>query len=125
MAKVGIIRCEKNAERCPLTGCLKSLSNTKEGFSSYEKAELIGIFTCRCPGNNVIDMGKILKSKGAETIHFCTCIFAHREDGKWVAGGGFCDHLDTLLRRLSKEADIPCAKGTAHLPEGYKAEVFK
>jgi len=125
MANIGIIRCEKNAERCPLTSCLKSLTNTKESFSAYKNAELIGVFTCRCPGDNVVEMGKILKAKGAETIHLCTCTFAHREDGKWVTGGGFCDHVDTLLERLSKETGIPCVKGTAHLPEGYQAEVFK
>jgi NifU-like protein involved in Fe-S cluster formation len=50
-------------------------------------------------------MAKILKSKGADTIHFCTCTFARREDGKWVAGGGFCDHVDTILQRISSEAD--------------------
>ena len=125
MANVGIIRCEKNAERCPLTSCFESLADTKEGFSTYENAELTGVFTCLCPGDNVAQMGKILKAKGAEAIHFCTCAFAHREDGKWVAGSGFCDHVDTLLERLSKEAGIPCVKGTAHLPEGYQAETFK
>ncbi|RJP69356.1 MAG: CGGC domain-containing protein [Candidatus Abyssobacteria bacterium SURF_17] len=125
MANIGIIRCEKNEERCPLTSCLKSMKETTEGFSSYQNAELVGVFTCRCPGNSLVNMAKILKSKGADTLHFCTCTFAHREDGKWVAGGGYCDHVDALLQRLSKEADIPCAKGTAHLPEGYKVEVFK
>lgn len=124
MTNIGIIRCEKNMERCPLTSCLKSLKNTAEGFASYETAELTGIFTCRCPGDNVVDMGKILKSKGAEAIHFCTCTFAHRENGKWVAGGGFCNHPDTILQRLSREVGIPCVKGTAHLPEGFRPEVF-
>lgn len=125
MANIGVIRCEKNEGHCPLTSCLKSLRNMKEGFSSYENAELIGVFTCRCPGNSLGSMAKILKSKGADAIHFCTCTFAHREDGKWVGGGGYCDELDTLLQHLSTEVDIPCVKGTAHLPEGYKVEAFK
>lgn len=125
MANVGIIRCEKNAERCPLTSCLKSLRSAKEGFSSYQGAELIGVFACRCPGDNVANLAKVLKGKGAETTHFCTCAFAHREDGKWVAGGGFCDSIDTILRRVSREAGIPCVKGTAHLPEGYQAEIYR
>ena len=51
MTKIGIIRCEKNAEKCPLTNCLKTLRDTKEGFAGYEHAELVGIFTCRCPGD--------------------------------------------------------------------------
>ena len=121
---VGIIRCEKNEQRCPLTSCLKSLKSSAEGFSSYESGELVGVFTCRCPGTNVVDLAKILKSKGAERIHFCTCTFARREDGKWVMGGGFCNDLNMLLRRLSKEAGVVCVKGTAHLPQGYTAEVF-
>ncbi|GAB4348230.1 MAG: hypothetical protein Kow0099_30690 [Candidatus Abyssubacteria bacterium] len=125
MTSVGIIRCEKNEERCPLTNCLKSLRNTEQGFASYDGAELVGIFTCRCPGDNLVNLGKILKSKGAEMIHFCTCTFAHREEGKWMLGEGFCDHVDLLLRQLSREVGIPFVKGTAHLPEGYGVEVFK
>jgi len=101
------------------------LKGTEQAFSFYESAELIGVFTCRCPGDKVVAMAKILKSKGAEAIHFCTCAFAHREDGKWVMGGGFCDHLDMLLRGISEEVGIPCLKGTAHLPEGYVVEVFE
>mgnify|MGYP001130763833 CR=1 FL=1 len=124
MANLGIIRCEKNETRCPLTSCLKSLSESVQGFSSYDHAELIGVFTCRCPGDSLVNLAKILKSKGADAIHFCTCTFAHREDGKWVEGGGYCDRLDNLLRHLSAEADIPCIKGTAHLPEGYRAEQY-
>ena len=125
MTNIGIIRCEKNAEQCPLTSCLKSLNGSKEGFSLHENAQLIGVFTCKCPGDNVVTLGKILKNKGAEAIHFCTCTFAHKEDGKWTVGGGFCDDVDAILQRLSTEADIPCVKGTAHLPQGYTPETFK
>jgi predicted metal-binding protein len=124
MANIGIIRCEKNAERCPLTSCLKSLAASAEGFSSYDNGTLTGIFTCRCPGDNVIELGKILKAKGADAIHFCTCTFAHKEEGKWVEGGGFCNEVDAILERLSREAEIPCVKGTAHLPQGYEVKVF-
>lgn len=124
MAKIGLIRCEKNETRCPLTGCLNSLNNGVQGFSSHDHAELVGVFTCRCPGDGLVNMAKILKSKGADTIHFCTCTFARREDGKWVAGGGFCDHVDTILQHISSETQIACVKGTAHLPEGYRPQVF-
>jgi len=41
MANIGIIRCEKNEDRCPLTNCLKSLRNTQEGFINYDSGELI------------------------------------------------------------------------------------
>jgi len=119
MTKVGLIRCEKNETRCPLTGCLTSLRNAAQGFADIAQPELVGIFTCRCPGDGTADMAKILKAKGAEVISWCTCAFARREGGAWVSGGGFCDHLDELAQRVAREARIPCVLGTAHLPEGY------
>ena len=124
MAKIGLIRCEKNEARCPLTGCIKSMKDKVQGFSDHDQTELVGVFTCRCPGDGLVDMAKIMKSKGAETIHFCTCTFAHKEGGKWVAGGGFCNDVDHLLEHVSSQAQIPCVKGTAHLPEGYHPRVF-
>ena len=125
MPDIGIIRCEKNEDRCPLTGCIKSLYGTSEGFSQYNNANLIGIFTCKCPGDNVIKLGKILKSKGADAIHFCTCTFAGNKAGKWVMGDGFCEKVDNILKQLSSEVHIPCIKGTAHLPTGYHLEIFE
>ena len=126
MTKVAIIRCEKNENRCPLTNCLKCLTETKEGFAGYDAAVPAGVFTCRCPGDNVADMAKILKSKGAEAIHFCTCTFASKTDKGWVSGqGGFCDHLDHLMEVAHTATGLPCVKGTAHLPKDYDAEIRK
>ena len=125
MAKVGLIRCEKNENRCPLTGCFKSLETATQGFSVHQEAELIGVFTCRCPGDKVSDFAKILKSKGADVIHFCTCAFSEKSDGKWVLGNGFCDRLDKLMRSASEATGLPSIKGTAHLPESYQPEVVK
>jgi predicted metal-binding protein len=124
MAKIGIIRCEKNETRCPLTGCINSLNGTVQGFDRYDQAQLMGVFTCRCPGDNVSELGKILKSKGAEAIHFCTCTFARKEAGEWVSGKGFCDNVDALLQRVAEDAGLPCVKGSAHLPQGYRPESF-
>ena len=124
MANIGIIRCEKNEGRCPLTGCLKSLRGTREGFTGYDDAEIIGIFTCKCPGDNVVPFAKILKQKGADAIHFCTCTFAQKNEGGWVMGNGFCDHIDQIIKNTAEAVSIPCVKGTAHLPQGYKPEVF-
>ncbi len=124
MAAIGLIRCAKNENRCPLTGCLKSLENRVQGFASHENTELVGVFTCHCPGDDVIDKAKILKSKGADTIHICTCTFASKNDGQWIQGNGFCGDVDALMEKISKEAQITCVKGTAHLPEGYQPQVF-
>jgi len=122
---IGMIRCEKNEKTCPLTGCFKCLEENTQGFADYKTAKLVGVFTCRCPGDNADNLGKILKAKGAEAIHLCTCTFSHKENGKWHMGEGFCDHVDGLLKNLSDETGLPCVKGSAHLPEGYAAEIVK
>ena len=80
--------------------------------------QLVGVFTCRCPGDNVVNFAKILKAKGAEVIHWCTCLFSHKKDGAWVQGDGFCEELDSFVKRVVQEAGIPCVMGTAHLPQG-------
>lgn len=124
MKKVAIIRCEKNVERCPLTNCFRCLQEAKMSFAIHDQCSLAGVFTCRCPGEQAVDLAKILKAKGAEAIHFCTCTFAHKKDGEWIEGEGFCDYVDEILQRISKETGIPCVKGTAHLPKGYEPQVY-
>ena len=120
MKRVAIIRCEKNMDRCPLTNCFKCLTEKKEGFAIYEDCMPAGVFTCRCPGDNVIDLSKILKAKGAEAIHFSTCTFAEKTDKGWVLGnGGFCENIDEIIDKVNKETGLPCVKGTAHLPGDY------
>lgn len=124
MTKIGIIRCEKNENNCPLTGCLTCLSKTTQGFAGYDSATIAGVFTCRCPGDSVENMAKILKAKGAEAIHVPTCLFAGKVDGAWsLEPGGFCPDLDQLADRIHKATGLPCIKGTAHLPEGYTPAV--
>lgn len=123
MTDVAIIRCEKNEDRCPLTAGLVSLTETREAFSRYDKARPAGVFTCRCPGDNAVNLAKILKSKGVEAVHFCTCAFAKKTDEGWdMTNGGFCDHLDDIMARVHQETGLVCVKGTAHLPKGYTPE---
>ncbi len=120
MTKVGIIRCEKNEQRCPLTSGFRCMMETREAFQIYESVMPIGVFTCRCPGDSVVELAKILKAKGAEVIHFTTCTFAKKEDKGWsMERGGFCDHIDELIEKVHRETGIPCVKGTAHLPKDY------
>lgn len=124
MTKIGIIRCEKNEEKCPLTGCINCLGQKAQGFQGYDETSLAGVFTCRCPGDNLENLAKILKAKGAEAIHMPTCAFANKVDGKWtLEGGGFCEDIDGLLERMREATGLPCVKGTAHLPEGYVPEI--
>ena len=96
MTKVGIIRCEKNETRCPLTNCFKTMIETTQGFGAYDACIPAGVFTCRCPGDNVADMAKILKSKGAEAIHLCTCTFASKTQDGWIRPKA--DSVRTLKR---------------------------
>jgi len=118
--KIAIIRCEKNMDRCPLTSCFNCLIEKKEGFTQYDETIPAGVFTCKCPGDNTVGLAKILKSKGAEAIHFCTCTFSKRSDNGWdMADGGFCDNIDSIIDKVYQEIEIPCIKGTAHLPKGY------
>lgn len=120
MTKVAIIRCEKNMDRCPMTNCIRCVREQKEAFSIYDQCVLTGIFTCRCPGDTAGALAKILKTKGAEVVHFCTCTFANKTSQGWTQEKrGFCDNIDAVIERASKEADIPCIKGSAHLPQGY------
>jgi predicted metal-binding protein len=124
MTKIGIIRCEKNEKKCPLTGCITCLSNGVQGFQFYDDTQLAGVFTCRCENDNVEEMAKILKAKGAEAIHVPTCLFANKVDNKWtLEGGGLCHQFDSLLERIHSASGLPCVPGTAHLPEGYTPAV--
>ncbi len=66
MAKIALIRCYKYEIRCPLTGCLQCLKSCTEGFSTYVKTELMGVFTCQCPGDNVVEMANILTASKAQ-----------------------------------------------------------
>ncbi len=125
MTKVAIIRCEKNEDKCPLTNCFRSMANQKAGFFKYSDCQLAGVFTCRCPGDNAVELAKILKEKGADVIHFCTCIFANKTKTGWMTtGGGFCDNPEKVIKGVHEEIGLPCIMGTAHLPKDYELQIW-
>jgi predicted metal-binding protein len=124
MTKIAIIRCEKNEKKCPLTSCLKAMTEGREGFAGSDDMELVGVFTCRCPGDDIANLAKILKSKGAQRVHFTTCMFAHKDKDGWVHGEGLCPHAGELAKQAAREAGIPCVLGSAHLPNRYIPELF-
>ena len=126
MTKTALIRCEKNQDRCPLTGCFTAMADTKEGFAMYDETRPAGVFTCRRPGDSVVDLAKILAAKGAEAIYFCTCTFAKKGETGWELGpGGFCDHIDDLIEKVHQATGLVCVKGSAHLPKGYTPEIWR
>lgn len=103
-----------------MTNCFRCLTGKKEGFAIYDDCNLMGVFTCSCPGDVAVDLTGILKDKGAEAIHFCTCTFAGKGDNGWVMDdGGFCENIDKIIESVYEETGVPCVKGTAHLPKGY------
>ena len=123
MTNVAIIRCEKNENSCPLTNCFKCLINSSEAFREYDECVPCGVFTCRCSGDNIESLAKILKAKGADVIHFCTCLFSKKTPSGWVeSDGGFCSRLDDIMERVNKATGLTCVKGTAHLPSDYQVE---
>jgi predicted metal-binding protein len=123
MTQVGIVRCEKNMDRCPPTNCLHCLRWGTEGSANHDESQLVGIFTCRCPGENAVELARILKSWGAQAIHLCTCTFAKKVDGVWrVEEGGFCNHINDIIAQVHRDANIRCVKGTAHLPNNYELQ---
>lgn len=125
MTKIGLFRCKGNETKCPLTNCIKSLRSGIQAFCGYDEPELTGIFTLSNVQEENIAMAKILQAKGAETIHFATCAFCHKEDENWFLGNGYCSQLDTLAANIARETGMPCVKGTAHLPQNYEPEVFR
>lgn len=126
MTNIAIMRCEKNENRCPLTSGFKSLDKAEQGFRKYDECSLTGVFTCRCPGDNAVDLAKIFKSKGAEAIHFVTCSFSKKKEDGWDnSEGGFCENLDTIAAKVHDATGLPCVLGTAHLPKGYSPVVLE
>lgn len=126
MTKIGILRCKGNEDKCPLTNCFKSLREKVQAFSEYEETELTGVFTLSDSVEKNVELAKLMQAKGAENLHFVTCSFCHKGEGKtWHLGNGYCSDVDSIARRINKETGMPCMKGTAHLPEDYKPEVFK
>ena len=108
-------------EKCPQTSCFAAMMSGKEGFQIYDDDCIpAGVFVCHCPGEDTVDKANILKNKGVDAIHFCTCTFATKEDGGWsMENGGFCENIDAIIERVHRETGVPCVKGTAHLPKDY------
>lgn len=125
MKNIGLFRCRDNDQRCPLTSCLQSIKAGRQGFAAYDQARLVGVFSLQDTMDENLALAEILKQKGAETIHFVTCAFCHKDENKtWHLGNGFINNVDELARHISLRTGIPCVKGSAHLPADYDPEHF-
>lgn len=126
MTKIGIFRCKENENNCPLTNCFKSLRENVQAFNRYDDTVLTGLFTLSDSVEDNVSLAKIFQAKGVETIHFVTCSFCRKGEGKtWHLGNGYCSDIDTFARKIVEETGITCVKGTAHLPADYVPEVFQ
>ena len=125
MKNIGLFRCQDNEHKCPLTSCIRSIEGCRQGFASYEQARLVGVFALQADLENNLALADILKQKGADTIHFVTCAFCHKDESKtWHLGNGFFEGLDDLAKTMTDQTGLPCVKGSAHLPSDYQVEQF-
>ena len=85
-----------------------------------------GIFLRQQISGRPISLRVLLFNKqGVEAIHFCTRTFAKKTDEGWgMKDGGFCEGIDEIIERVNKETDIPCVKGSAHLPKEYSLKTW-
>ena len=73
--KLGIIRCMQTEDYCPGTTDFQSVQNRTGVFAGEDDIELVGFTNCGgCPGKRVLLRARLLKSRGADTIAFASCI---------------------------------------------------
>ena len=103
MTKIGIIRCDVNAERCAGWNCFPAMANKTGEFEGYDTIELVGFDTCGGCGhgktNKIMKQARRLKKHGAEVIHLGNCLAAD------------CPSKDIYLKAL-KRVGIPIVERT-------------
>ena len=73
--KLGIIRCMQTEDYCPGTTDFKAIKNKIGAFTGEDNIELVGFTNCGgCPGKRAALRARLLKSRGADTIAFASCI---------------------------------------------------
>jgi predicted metal-binding protein len=75
MLKVGIIRCQQTEDMCPGTTDFKVAKEGVGAFSARGPVEVIGFSTCGgCPGKRAVSRAKMMVQRGAQAIHFASCV---------------------------------------------------
>ncbi len=104
MAKIGIIRCQDQSERCPGFFCFPALREKSGNFAVYDSVEIVGFDTCggcyRGKSDKVVARAQRLKERGAEIIHLGTCMV------------GSCPWKDLYLKDVAEKVSIPVVGGT-------------
>ncbi len=104
MAKVGIIRCQEQSERCAGFTCFPTLRNKGGTFAEYDSVELVGFDTCGGCGRNksdkIVAKAQRLKDRGAEVIHLGTCLV------------GSCPWKDLYVKDIKEKVGVPVVEKT-------------
>lgn len=102
--RVGIIRCEVQTRTCAGWGCFSAIRNKTGQFKRYDEVELIGFDTCggceRGSPDKIVSRAQRLKEKGAEVVHFSSCVV------------GECPFEETFAQAIEGKAGIPIIRGT-------------
>ncbi len=73
--KVGVIRCMQTEDFCPGARDFMTIRNREGAFAGEEDVQLMGFTNCGgCPGKRAVLRARLLKSMGADTIAFASCI---------------------------------------------------
>jgi predicted metal-binding protein len=116
MTKVGIIRCQEHSEKCAGYFCFPAIREKSGKFAAYDVVELVGFETCggcgRGKSDKIVGRAQRLKDKGAEVIHFGSCLV------------GPCPWKELYLKEVAEKVSIPVVSGThgVHGPPPKKPE---
>jgi predicted metal-binding protein len=104
MTKVGIIRCQEHSEKCAGYFCFPAVRDRSGKFAAYESVELVGFDTCggcgRGKSDKIVARAQRLKDKGAEVIHFGSCLVMP------------CPFKEMYLKDVAEKVSIPVVAGT-------------
>ena len=97
MLRVGIIRCQQTEDMCPGTTDFKVAATGTGAFAQGGPSEIVGFVTCGgCPGKRAVIRAKMMVQRGAQTIHFASCV------GKGAPFGFPCPHFATMKEAVQR-----------------------
>ena len=117
LTKIGIIRCDENAERCAGWNCFPAMANRTGKFEGYDEIELVGFDSCGGCGHGKPD--KILKrarelvKHGAEVIHLGNCLASD------------CPSKDVYIAALKKIIKVPIVERTHGGPSPEQIAAYR
>ncbi len=107
MNRIAILTCQKSAEKCCGTDCLKHLSERERSFAPYkgQHVRLAGFTTCSgCDADHRTDPGfgsKIehLLKAGVSEVHIAACVTSEKK---------VCPQRENIVRMLEESGLRVC-----------------